>query len=261
MMHELGDLAVAELTVDGRMASASNATLHCTYVDAAGASRECVYKPVAGERPLWDFPTGTLAHREVAMYALSAALGWDLVPTTVWRSDGPAGPGMCQSWVSEADGNAVVDVVPRGEVPDGWRHILDAEDRDGSEVSLVHADSISLRRMAVLDAIGNNADRKGGHILVDPQQRVWAIDHGVTFSTEPKLRTVLWGWSDEPIDDSILSDVSTLQTLLAADFDDVDRWLDPDERWMLRRRVDEILASTRFPLAQDQWPAIPWPVF
>jgi uncharacterized repeat protein (TIGR03843 family) len=115
--------------------------------------------------------------------------------------------------------------------------------------------------MAVLDAIGNNADRKGGHILVDPQQRVWAIDHGVTFSTEPKLRTVLWGWSDEPIDDSILSDVSTLQTLLAADFDDVDRWLDPDERWMLRRRVDEILASTRFPLAQDQWPAIPWPVF
>jgi len=261
MMLDLGDLATADLTVDGRMASASNATLHCTYVDAAGSVRECIYKPVAGERPLWDFPTGTLAHREIAMFALSSALGWDLVPPTVWREDGPAGPGMCQSWVADADDNAVVDVVPRGQIPQGWRHILDAQDHGGSDVSLVHADSPSLRRMAVLDAVGNNADRKGGHILMDPQQRVWAIDHGVTFSPEPKLRTVLWGWSDEPIDDSIVGDVEALHTLLAVDFDPIDMWLEPDERWMLRSRVDDLLATKRFPLAQDEWPSIPWPVF
>ena len=155
----------------------------------------------------------------------------------------------------------MVDVVPRGQVPQGWRRILDAQDHAGSDVTLVHADSLSLRRMAVLDALGNNADRKGGHILMDPEQRVWAIDHGVTFSPEPKLRTVLWGWSDEPIDESIVRDVSALQTLLTEDFDAIDMWLEPDERWMLRRRVDDILATKRFPLAQDEWPSIPWPVF
>lgn len=259
--HVEEDLASAELTIDGRMAGASNATLHCTYVDRSGQARECIYKPVAGESPLWDFPEGTLGHREVAAYALTRTLGWDLVPATVWRDDGPAGPGMCQAWVSEGDVPAVVDIVPLGQVPPGWRHVLDAHDSQGSEVSLVHADTPSLRRMAVLDALANNADRKGGHILLDANGGCWAIDHGVTFSAEPKLRTVLWGWAGEPIPDDVLSDIHRLSEHLDGECDLIDPWLDDEERWMLRSRVHDLLNSGRHPLASSGWPAIPWPVF
>ena len=144
------------------------------------ARPRCVYKPVAGERPLWDFPDGTLAGREVAAYAVSEATGWDVVPPTVLR-DGPFGPGMCQLWIDTVadDDHALVDVMARGVPAGGWLHVLDALGSGGEPVVLAHADDERLRRMAVLDAVINNADRKGGHVLPGPTRSVHGVDHGV----------------------------------------------------------------------------------
>ena len=161
-----------ELTVLGRIRSASNATFLCeAHLDELTV--HCVYKPVAGEAPLWDFPDGTLAGRELAAYLVSAALGWNIVPYTIIR-DGPAGSGMLQLWVDQPGdevgddpeaGPDLVDLLPAGQVPPGFLPVLRAYDYAGDEVTLVHADDVRLRRMAVFDVLINNADRKGGHIL------------------------------------------------------------------------------------------------
>jgi uncharacterized repeat protein (TIGR03843 family) len=182
-----------DITVEGRLVDASNATLFCEIV-LDGVDARCVYKPVAGERPLWDFPEGTLAGREVAAYAVSEATGWGVVPPTVMR-DGPFGPGMVQLWVEIDTDVDLVDVVAPDRVPSGWLRVLDALGSAGQPVVLAHADDERLRRMAVLDTVLNNADRKGGHVLPLPVGTVHGVDHGVTFHVEPKLRTVLWGWA------------------------------------------------------------------
>lgn len=254
-------LSGAELAVEGRIAGASNSTLRCR-IDLPGEEPvPCVYKPVAGERPLWDFPAWTLGHRELAAYALSEAAGWHLVPPTAWREDGPGGPGMCQAWIDTDDGEGQVDIVRRGQSPAGWKRVLDAADELGQPVELVHADTPDLRRMAVFDAIANNADRKGGHVLTAADGRTWGIDHGVTFSTEAKLRTVVWGWAGEPLDDQLLDEVRGLHETLGSSFDSVDRWLAEEERDRLRWRVRRMLDTGVFPVPSGRWPAIPWPVF
>ncbi|MBW0009429.1 MAG: SCO1664 family protein, partial [Pseudonocardiales bacterium] len=189
----------------GRIVEASNATLVGTvYCD--GVSAECVYKPIRGERPLWDFPDGTLAGREVASWLLSEATGWSLVPPTVLRS-GPLGPGMVQLWVDTEDESRLVDVVALDAVPRGWRTVLRAHDRYGDPALLVHADTEGLRRLAVLDVLINNADRKGGHVLAGLDGAVYGVDHGVCLHREDKLRTVLWGFLGRPLS------VATLEAL------------------------------------------------
>ncbi len=195
--HEL--LNRGEIELQGRILPASNATFFGR-VSLDGESIECVYKPVAGERPLWDFPDGTLAGREVAAYAVSEALGWDVVPPTVLRGDGPAGTGMLQAWREPDEGQDPVDLVPSGRVPEGYLHVLDAYDGQDRPVSLVHEDSDALRRMAVFDILINNADRKGGHVLAMPDGHRFGVDHGVSFHLDDKLRTVLWGWAHDPLD-------------------------------------------------------------
>ena len=250
-----------DLEIEGRLSDASNTTLRCL-VSAPGLEPvRCVYKPVAGERPLWDFPQWTLTRREIAAHELSAALGWDLVPPTVWREDGPGGPGMCQLWIDEDSGAQQVAVVRPDRVPPGWLHVLEAEDGAGRPVVLVHADSAALGRMAVFDVIANNADRKGGHVLTDGSGLTWGIDHGVTFAAEEKLRTVLWGWAGAPIPADVLADVAALHDRLGSSFDPVDRWLEEDERDALRHRDRGLMAEPAFPIPGGRWPAIPWPVF
>ena len=249
-----------ELTVEGRLSEASNTTLLCT-IDTGMHSIRCVYKPVAGERPLWDFPDGTITRRELAAHALSEAAGWGLVPPTVWREDGPGGAGMCQLWIDEDPSHAQVSVVRAGRGPGDWLHVLDAEDGSGRPVSLIHAPTAALARMAVFDVLVNNADRKGGHVLADAEGRVWGIDHGVTFSVEDKLRTVLWVWAGQSIPQDIVAEVQRLHDVLGEAFDPVDRWLDEEEREALRHRVRALLAEGDFPLPGGRWPAIPWPVF
>ncbi len=248
------------LEIEGRLLGASNATLRARITAGTDEAR-CVVKPVAGERPLWDFPDGTLTGREVAAYEMSEALGWGLVPPTVWRDDTPVGPGMVQLWIHEVDEARPVDVVPPSAVPDGWLVVLEARDQDDRPVVLAHAAREDLMRMAAFDAVVNNADRKGGHVLADSGGRLWAIDHGVTFSEEDKLRTVLWGWAGEQVPDDIRHELAALVTVLETGLDTVERFLSRTERQALRRRLDDLVESGRFPLPSAHWPAVPWPVF
>src|ERR1700733_14925039 len=206
-----------ELTVLGRIRSASNATFLCEST-LDGCSVHCVYKPVAGEQPLWDFPDGTLAGRELGAYLVSAQLGWNIVPYTIIRH-GPAGPGMLQLWVDqpgdtpESDPGPehdLVDLVPADRCPRGYLPVLRAYDYAGDPVELVHADDVRLWRMAVFDVLVNNADRKGGHVLRSVNGDVYGVDHGVCLHVEDKLRTVLWGWAGKTVDDKTLEKVSCL---------------------------------------------------
>jgi uncharacterized repeat protein (TIGR03843 family) len=263
-------LAHGRIEVQGRLVGASNATLYAS-ITLDGVEEACVYKPVAGERQLWDFPDGTLAGREVGSYLVSEAAGWGLVPPTVYR-EGPFGPGSVQLWVeqeSDDPGAGVVDVVRRERVPDGWLHVLDAEDGSGRPVALVHADRADLARMAALDVVLNNADRKGGHVLSDGNGSVVGVDHGLTFNLDEKLRTVLWGWAGEPVDDDILQVVQRLAHDLAAWcespsegwVDDLNEMVARDEIEMTARRARRFVSRGRYPQRSSGWPAIPWPPF
>ncbi|MFJ2394298.1 SCO1664 family protein [Streptomyces sp. NPDC087843] len=256
-------LAQGELKVRGRIREASNAVLYCS-VSYEGRDVFCVYKPVAGERPLWDFPDGTLAQREVAAYEVSEATGWGLVPTTVLR-DGPYGEGMCQLWVEaspEDDGAGLLALVDDEEPAEGWKAIGFAEVGEGRTALLVHADDTRLRRLAVLDAVINNADRKGGHLLPTGEGRLYGIDHGVTFNADNKLRTLLWGWAGEPLTPEAVDVLTTLRDGLASGARLATRLAElitTAEIDATRERVEAMLASGKHPEPSGEWPAIPWP--
>ncbi len=255
-MTELGSLADDELVLHGRVMPASNAT----FVGEV-AGRRVVYKPVAGERPLWDFPDGTLARREVAAYLVSETLGWQIVPLTFLR-DGPHGSGMVQLWQEPTDAVVAVDIVREGEVPDGWCHVFDGVDEHDRGVSLVHEDTHALRRMAVFDVLVNNADRKGGHVLTMADGHRYGVDHGVTFHTDPKLRTVLWGWMGQPLlpeeDTGVAGVRAALSGTLGAALGEL---LDEDELAALDRRCERLLDRGVLPTPHGLGPAIPWPPF
>jgi uncharacterized repeat protein (TIGR03843 family) len=221
------------LEVAGRLVEATNMTLYCG-IRLGDTVAACVYKPVRGERPLWDFPDGTLAAREVAAYEVSAATGWRIVPPTVYR-DGPFGMGMVQLWI---DSDAEIDLM-----------------------SLMRSRNPALRRLAVFDAIVNNADRKGGHLLPLPDGHVYGVDHGVCFSTEDKLRTVLWQWQGKPLPRDAVKVLVRIEQEM--------------ERGRLGRRLRELLTRAEVeatwdrvrrlldtgihPFPSEDWPAIPWP--
>ncbi|WP_442809775.1 SCO1664 family protein [Streptomyces sp. SR27] len=253
-------LAHGELTVRGQVREASNAVLYCS-VAHEGREAACVYKPVAGEQPLWDFPDGTLAQREVAAYEISEATGWGLVPPTVLR-DGPYGEGMVQLWI-EADPGARLLALTEDEQPgEGWKAVGPAQVDEDRTALLVHADTPELRRLAVLDAVINNGDRKGGHLLPAPDGHLYGIDHGVTFHVDDKLRTLLWGWAGEELPaeaagvldglDRSLAPGAPLATRLA-------ELLTGAEVAAVRARVGTLRATGRHPEPSGQWPAIPWP--
>ncbi|MGW6619103.1 SCO1664 family protein [Streptomyces erythrochromogenes] len=263
-MEEL--LAKGELTVVGRIREASNAVLLCT-VTYDGASADCVYKPVKGERPLWDFPDGSLAQREVAAYLVSEATGWGLVPATVLR-DGPYGEGMVQQWIEarqpqeDAPQEELLALVEGEEAGEGWKPVAFAEVGEGRTALLVHADDPRLRRLSVLDAVINNGDRKGGHLLPAPDGRIYGIDHGVTFHTEDKLRTLLWGWAGEPLPDEAREALAALAAELAEGAPLATRLAElitAAELAAVRERVAHMLRTGTHPLPSGQWPSIPWP--
>jgi uncharacterized repeat protein (TIGR03843 family) len=257
-----------ELTVIGRIRSASNATFLCeAHLD--GRQAHCVYKPIAGEAPLWDFPDGTLAGRELGAYLVSHSTGWNLVPYTIIR-DGPAGRGMLQLWVDQpgdevggepASRPDLVDLVPAGDIPAGYLPVLRAYDYAGDEVTLVHADDVRLWRIAVFDLLINNADRKGGHILSGVDGQVYGVDHGVSLHVEDKLRTVLWGWSGKPVGDETLEAVAGLRDQLRGALGELlcghitGREIDA-----LHARTVALLDNPVMP-APDRHRPIPWPAF
>jgi len=250
------DLLQGELTLHGRVMPASNAT----FVGEIGG-RRVVYKPVAGERPLWDFPDGTLAAREEAAYLVSEALGWDLVPLT-FRREGPHGPGMVQLWQEPDPVQEAVTLVHGDDVPEGFRYVFEGLDDRDQVVSLVHEDTTELRRMAVFDAVVNNADRKGGHIIPMRDGHVYGVDHGICFSVDPKLRTLLWRWAGKPLPDEAVAVLEKLQADLLGDLGEaLHEHLTRREVRRTQQRVAELLRTGRHPEPSGDWPALPWPPF
>lgn len=246
-----------DLVLDGRITTASNAT----FVGHIGETA-VVYKPVSGERPLWDFPDGTLAQRELAAYLLSETLGWDVVPRT-WLRDGPLGPGMVQLWCAPDPDQHAVTLVPAAEVPAvGWCHVLDGVDERDRDVALVHEDSATLRRMAVFDVVANNADRKAGHVLAMPGGHRYGVDHGLTFHAEHKLRTVLWGWAGQALAEEEVAGVARVRKALDGELrTPLGELLTAAELDALTDRCDTLLAAGRLPGPREGYPAIPWPPF
>jgi uncharacterized repeat protein (TIGR03843 family) len=222
------------IDLEGRMLDASNVTLVGS-IRTADLAAECVYKPVAGERPLWDFPDGTLAGREISAFLVSEATGWRIVPPTVLR-DGPFGQGMVQLWI---DGDETVDLS-----------------------AFVRRDDPALRRMAVFDAVVNNADRKGGHILPMPDGHVYGVDHGICFSVEPKLRTLLWRWANKRLTDDAVAVLERLADGLCGDLgEQLHEHLTRREVLATQQRVADLLRTGRHPEPSGEWPALPWPPF
>lgn len=289
-------LAHGLLDIEGRLVDASNTTLRAI-ITLDGATARCVYKPVRGERPLWDFPDGTLAGREVSAYLVGAATGWSPVPPTVLR-DGPLGPGACQLWIDDAANSAddgeptgddpaddpaadavtgaddgpvalepLLGFAPAKHVPHGWHRVAAAEDETGRPYVLAHADDPRLRRLAAFDVVINNADRKGAHILLAPGMRadgadahVYGVDHGVCFNVENKLRTVLWGWVDEPLPDDVVEVLRKLRADLRGTLGEaLAGHLTAAEVAATVRRTDRLLAAGRHPGPSGRWPAVPWP--
>jgi len=221
------------LDVTGRLVDASNATLYanCTLGEKA---MPVIYKPVAGERPLWDFPDGNLAQREYAAYLISEIGGFHLVPPTILR-DGPFGIGMVQQWI---DLDESIDLA-----------------------QFYRTDNPELRKMALFDAIVNNTDRKIGHLLPVSVDRVYGCDHGVTFHEEDKLRTVLWQWADEPLTLIEIEQLGALEVSLKSSPDELLELITGNEFHALLARVNRLLAEKTFPTPSDEWPAVPWPPF
>ncbi|MEV5744017.1 SCO1664 family protein [Microbispora rosea] len=221
------------LEVAGRLVEATNMTLYCSIRNGEHAAA-CVYKPVRGERPLWDFPDGTLAAREVAAYEVAAATGWRIVPPTVYR-DGPFGPGMVQLWI---------DADPETDL-----------------MALMRSRNPALRRMSVFDAVVNNADRKGGHLLPLPDGHVYGVDHGVCFAVEDKLRTVLWQWRGKTLPREAVNVLARLEReiergRLGRRLRELLTQAEVEATW---ERVKRLLATGVHPHPSEDWPAIPWP--
>lgn len=230
-------------------------------VEREGRRRLVIHKPVQGERPLWDFPDGHLAHRERAAYLVARAGGWTCVPVTVLR-EGPLGHGSVQEWIGglEEPAPTPVAVSTPSAVPPGHLVVLHGEDEEGREVVLSHPDDPALRSLAVLDVILNSSDRKGGHVLID-ERGVHGVDNGVSLHVEPKLRTVLWGWAGRPVTADDRASVERVAGLLdggplAVELADL---LTPAEVDALRARCADLLDDGHHPLPGTGWPNVPWP--
>ena len=219
-----------ELQVEGRFVDASNATLFAKCV-VGEEEVAVIYKPIAGERPLWDFPDGNLAQRELAAYLLSEALQLHLVPFTIMR-DGTFGPGMVQEWI---------------EI-----------DEELDILELTNSENDRIRQMALFDAIINNTDRKYGHILPTKDGPIYGCDHGVTFHTDPKLRTVIWQFAGKEFTANELQVLRSASELAPKVTDGL---ISPAELAALNSRITDLLGAGAFPEPSEDWPAVPWPPF
>lgn len=221
--------------LEGQFVAGSNATF-LAHISANGESLPVVYKPTRGERPLWDFPTGSLTRREVAAYQVSRLLGWELVPPTVLRRSGPAGGGSVQLYIPHQPEDHFFNFSP--------------------------ADQERLRPVVLLDVLINNADRKSGHVFLDAERRIWLIDHGLCFHREEKLRTVLWLFAGTPVPPELLADLKHLVDQLAPDSPAwlaLKKLIRPSEIRAMLRRALALLAEPVFPMPPTDRRPYPWP--
>ena len=222
-------LSIGDIKVIGRLIDASNATLMGEIV-SPNLSIKVIYKPIAGEKPLWDFQDGNLAFREYCAFLVSDLAGFNIVPATILR-DGPFGLGMVQQWI-EID--RTVDVLEFGQ----------SEDRQ-------------LRKLALFDSIINNTDRKYGHLLIDSDKKLFGCDHGVSFHSQNKLRTVIWQFAGQKF---TTEEMALLERTREVDFNGVfENYLTDIEVSAFLDRINALIASGTFPFPSDEWPAIPWP--
>jgi hypothetical protein len=233
MSSIIDHLSLGELDVTGRLVDASNATLYanCTF---ESSTIPVIYKPVAGERPLWDFQEGNLAQREVAAYFISELGTFGVVPPTVLR-DGPFGIGMVQQWI----------------------HIDEKIDL----AEFYRGDNPELRKMALFDAVVNNTDRKIGHLLPISNDLVHCCDHGVTFHEDDKFRTVLWQWAATPLSDEEVRQLELLEKSIQESSNQLRALISENEYIALLARINRLLSESKFPSPSDEWPAVPWPPF
>lgn len=262
-------LRTATVEPVGVLTQASNLTLLVDLHDPSGAptGHRAVYKPVRGEQPLRDFPHGTLAAREVAAYLLSRAGGFEIVPPTVLR-DGPLGRGSLQWWVDQeperlADpSGGLVEVLAPSELAPGWLPVVSGTDEEGREIVVAHADDPRLRRMAVLDVLLGNADRKAAHLTLDPRGRLRGFDHGLSLHAEDKLRTVLWGWAGQDLTAEELGCVEAVERGLDGDLGPaLAGLLAGPEVQALRVRTAALRASGVFPDPPGGRYPLPWPLW
>lgn len=233
MTKIIDHLTLGSLEVTGRLVDASNATLYanCTF---DGSTIAVIYKPVAGERPLWDFQDGNLAQRKFAAYLISELGEFGVVPPTVLR-DGPFGVGMVQQWI---DINEEIDLA-----------------------MFYREDNAELRKMALFDAVVNNTDRKIGHLLPISEDLVHGCDHGVTFHEDDKLRTVLWQWADEPLSPQEIERLENLEVAIQESSEQLLALISANEFAALSARINRLLGEKKYPSPSDEWPAVPWPPF
>jgi uncharacterized repeat protein (TIGR03843 family) len=228
-------LEAGQLTLQGEFVWGSNYTF-LTQVEHEGYTTAAVYKPTRGERPLWDFPTASLAWREVAAYRVSEALGWKFVPPTVYRQDGPAGPGSLQLYVEH--------------------------DPEYHYFNLTEAHKEQLRPVVAFHVLINNADRKGSHLLFDPDEHLWLIDHGVSFHQEYKLRTVIWDFAGDPMPSNTLADLKTFQQALNTDaslISALQECLNRTEIAALNQRAQDLVTTGKLPIPDPNRRVYPWP--
>lgn len=231
----LACLLNGELTVEGQFMWGSNYTFLCD-LKQDGCSIKAVYKPVRGERPLWDFPSQTLAGREVAAYLVSEAAGWHFVPPTVYRQVAPAGDGSVQMFIEH----------------DPQLHYF----------NLTSVQRKQLRPVALFDSIINNTDRKGGHILLDAEQKFWLIDHGLCFHPEPKLRTVIWDFAGQQFNAEETILIKNLQQQLMPGQmlrTQLEPYLSPIDIRATIMRIDQLLTKGVFPSPLEGRYSYPWP--
>lgn len=294
-----------ELEIVGKLTDASNLTL-LGRLNHDGLTMPCIYKPIRGERPLWDFPDSPLAHRERAAYLVAEAAGWHCVPPTVLRA-GPYGEGMVQQWIGpppdlpigsddstgdpaddsaddppddweqdpaddsvgvepgdepgdgpgDGPGDELVALLPAADVPDGWLPVFRAVDAGGTVLAVCHADHPALAVIAGFDAVVNNADRKAPHLLPSGDH-VYGVDHGLTFHTDDKLRTILWGWAGRRLPPSVGDGLARLAQWLP-DADELDELMSRQERRRLRQRIQMLADDGVFPDPPLDRTPIPWP--
>ena len=231
----LNALQQGELTVQGEFLWGSNYTF-LVQLEFEGTRLAAVYKPSRGERPLWDFPTASLAHREVAAYLVSEVFGWQLVPPTVHRKDGPAGAGSLQVFIDHD--------------PEYHYFNFSGEDRQ------------RLRPVALFDLLINNADRKGSHILIDPDDHLWLIDHGICFHVEDKHKTVIWDFAGEAIAEDLLLDVERLLDSLKQPsvlVKQLSLHLSEAEIGAMIQRGKQLMITGHFPNPDPNQRILPWP--
>ena len=233
MSHEIEEVLVnGEIEVQGRLVDASNATLFIS-ITYENESSQAIYKPISGERPLWDFESGNLASRERAAYLISELGHFNLVPLTILR-EGPFGLGAVQRWI---DVNEEIDLA-----------------------EYFRTDATELRLTALFDAVINNTDRKIGHLLPDLNGKLYVCDHGVTFHHEDKLRTVLWQWAGKALTLEEITRLTELRARILGN-EEIAVLINKEEMAALLQRIDRLISQGSFPLPSPEWPAVPWPPF